>query len=283
MRDKLTQTEKDFIEFLSLKKDLPSKDLVEIYLATKKRFKFSGQKYRKLCDDIHNLFKIIYNDVDEKGLIKSYKFHEVLHLFRFISYTYQKPISKYLFIKTLIWLSLRGDFRKIFSFIKSKGFDKNKDYKMIAKSLVENMNGLPPLVVDYGCGLGEISFEIGKLNQNSKIYLVDIDCLTLEFAEFRFKKYGIDVEIIPVSENDLYPKLPQHNICIANDVMEHIMKPLVVYKNISIGMSGGGYLYGNFNNQRDEMFHISTNLNELREQIDKDFHKLDDRLFKKIK
>ena len=61
---------------------------------------------------------------------------------------------------------------------------------------------------------------------------IDIDCLTLEFTEFRFNKHQVNVEIIPVSKNNLYPKLPVHNICIATEVMEHLIQPLKAYQNI---------------------------------------------------
>jgi 2-polyprenyl-3-methyl-5-hydroxy-6-metoxy-1,4-benzoquinol methylase len=170
--------------------------------------------------------------------------------------------------------------RKIFS--KHEKSELNEDYSSIAKFLVGKING-PPVVIDYGCGLGYISFEIGKLQRDSKVYLVDIDTLILEFAKFRFEKHGINVETIPVTKDNLYPKLPVHNICIATEVMEHVIQPLKVYQNIYDSLEQEGILYGNFEDHKKEMFHVSPHLGELRERIATDFQPIVNLCYKKKK
>ena len=284
----LNQIETDFIEFISKKRNQPYREIEQIFLVTKNRFKFYNSRYRELCDTVHNLFKILYDDVDEKELIDSYKFHALMHLFRFISYSYPKSAPSYSdYLKYLKRILIRRRFDKLKAFIKRKISKKhkdgelNRDYTAIAKFLVEKIKK-PPIVIDYGCGLGYISFEIGK-KRNSKIYLVDIDCLTLEFAEFRFKKHGINVEIIPISKNELYPKLPAHNICIATEVMEHIMEPLRAYQNIYDSLEPGGILYGDFKDNIQEMLHVSPNLSALRKRISKDFQKIGNMCYKRVR
>lgn len=283
----LNQIEIDFIEFISKKRNRPYREIEQIFVITKKRFKFYNSKYRGLCDTVHNLFKILYDDVDEKELVDSYKFYALMHLFRFISYSYPKSAPSYSdYLKYLIRILINRKFNKLKAFIKRKISNKhndsesNRDYTAIANYLVEKIKK-PPIVIDYGCGLGYISFEIGK-TRNSKIYLVDIDCLTLEFAEFRFKKHGINVETIPISKNELYPKLPAHNICIATEVMEHVMEPLRAYQNIIDSLEHGGILYGDFKDNIKEMLHVSPNLSALRKKISQNFQKIGNLCYKRV-
>lgn len=284
----LNEIERDFIEFISVKRNCPYKEIEDIYLTTKDRFKFSSSKYRKLTDTVHNIHKVMYDDKSEKELIDSYKFHALMHLFRFISYSYPKSYSNYL--KILIKVIIKGDFNKLSDFLKRKISNKSKNveatgtggYSNISKVLVEKIDKAP-IVVDYGCGLGDISFAIGKLEKKSKVYLIDIDCLTLEFTEFRFNKHQVNVEIIPVSKNNLYPKLPVHNICIATEVMEHLIQPLKAYQNIKNSLQIGGMLYGNFGEHNKEMFHVSPDLSELRYRLNEDFKKIGDMVYRKIK
>lgn len=289
----LNQTEKDFIEFISERRNCSYKEIENIYLVTKNRFKFSSSKYRRLCDDSHNLFKIMYGDKRETELIDSYRFHSLMHLFRFVSYSYAEPAtglatSITYYFKALIKVISKGDFKKLSDFLKRKisyiskstatvGMEHSNTAKLLVGKIDET-----PVVVDYGCGLGYVSFEIGKLNKNSKVYLVDIDCLTLKFAEFRFKKHGINVETIPIRKTNLYPKLPMHNICIATSVMEHVIQPLKVYQNIKDSLKSKGIIYGTFEDTIKEMFHVSPDLSELRYQLNKDFKEIDWNVYQKI-
>lgn len=63
---KLNQVEKDFIEFISKKRNRSYGKVEDIFLTTRNQFKFSGPEYRELCGTIYNLFKILYDDVDEE-------------------------------------------------------------------------------------------------------------------------------------------------------------------------------------------------------------------------
>jgi len=284
MAIELNQIERDFIEFISRRRNRSYSEIEDFFIRAKNRFMFSRLEYRKLAETIYHLYEVLYDDRNEKGLVDAYKFHELLHLFRFISYSYPRPRPRYGdYGRALIRIIRHGDVHKVFRFLRKKLLNKQNgqsEYATIANYLVEQVPGTP-VVVDYGCGLGYLSFEIGKLNRDSKIYLVDIDCLTLAFAEFRFKKYGMNVEIIPVSKTNLYPKLPKHTICIATEVMEHVMRPLTAYQNIYDRLPQGGLLYGNFNEHSQQMFHVSPDLSMLRERIYKDFHQINVLCYKK--
>lgn len=292
METNLTQVEKDFIEFIAQKRKRPYEEIKGVFLAIKEQFNFFSQEYRDLCGKIHNLFSILYDDSDEQSLAESYKFHALIHLFRGISYSYPRAESGgnfFYYFRAFAKALAKGEFGKLFDFAKRKIFKKSDaaaiagDYGDIAKFLTKQISGRDPVVADYGCGLGYISFEIGKLNRNAKVYLVDIDCMLLEFTEFRFKKHGMNAEVIKIDKDNLYPKLPAHNICIATEVMEHIARPMEAYENIYKGLETGGLLYGNFEDHRKEMFHISTDLSELRKKISENFEKINSLCYKKIK
>lgn len=274
------QIEKDFIEFISIKYSRPYKEAENIFRETKNKFKFTSLAYKELTLDMYDLFKILYDDSDEKRAVDAYKFFDLIHLFRFISYSYPRPYHGFgdnliSFFKIL----RKKEFRRLYEIMKARIFNgrnrgPSRNYAALAKFLLNKIGGYP-VIVDYGCGLGYVSFEIGLLNKNSKIYLVDIDSLVLEFAKFRFNKYGINVETIIVSKDDLYPNLPKHNLCIATDVMEHIAHPLNAYNNIYESLEKGGILYGDFDNREVMSFHISPDLGKLREKISNDFEEVD--------
>lgn len=245
----MTSIEKDFIEFISQKKNYSLSESESIYLDTKNKFQFHSPQFRNLMLDIYSLFKLIYNERNENELIDSYKFFELTLLYRFLSYSYKPEMTKR--------YSLHS--------------------KLLAQKLKDRL-----IIVDYGCGLGYLSFEIAHLRKDSKVYLIDIDNLILDFTLFRFKKYGIRVEVIKVSKNNLYPKLPAHNLCILWEVMEHLKQPLKAYHNIINSLESSGLLYGNFANHRREFFHVSPDLQLLRDLLKKDFKQIDYFLYKKI-
>ena len=288
MEEKLNEIEKDFIEFVSIKKKRPHETTKRIFLETRDYFKFTMPTYGKKVGGFRRLHRIIYHPTDEAGAIEAYQFYGLLHLFRYLSYSYPKTFSVYFY--EFFNLLKKYQFKKIFVFAKRLIARKLKTYFSttsseqagLAETLIAKTNGRP-VVVDYGSGLAYISFEIAKLDKNSKIYLLDIPTLSLEFAEFRFKKNGFDIEIIPVTKNDPYPKLPKHNICIATETMEHVPKPLIAYQNIYDALEIGGVLYGNFEDHEKGTFHPSWKLHDLRERISLEFEQIGYRLYKKIK
>ena len=90
MEEKLNEIEKDFIAFVAEKRKRPLDEIEQIFIKTKQQFTFSEGKYRKLGSDIHKFYRIIYDAATEEDAIEAYRFHALLHLFRFISYSYPK-------------------------------------------------------------------------------------------------------------------------------------------------------------------------------------------------
>ncbi len=286
MNTELNEVENDFIEFMAAKRNRPLPETKSVFCKTKERFKFSGPEYAKLTGQIPQLHRILYDTTTEEDTVRCYQAHELLHLFAYISYSYPKLKSSYL--RELRRDLKKREWRNIYNFIRRKlaGQKKQKGIylgpKGIAKFLTDAVDETP-IVVDYGSGLAYISYEIAKANKDTKIFLVDIDCLVQEFAVFRLKKIGADVQTIAVTETNLYPVPPDHNICIASEVMEHIAQPLVAYENICHAMHVGGILYGGFEDHQPNMFHISPDLGQLRERISRDFGKLNYRCYRKVR
>jgi SAM-dependent methyltransferase len=293
MKKELNQVEKDFIEFLSLKKGRSTGETEKIFLETRKNFRFAGPRYRDLCDKMHNLFRIMYDDKDEASLVESYKFHELAHLLRMISYSYPAVMgwrdywqaAREVVARGADAL-LKGDFARLATAVKRGLRRRGDEFRTAAGSAAGDSVHLPlaaylagkigdsPVIVDYGCGLGLISFEIGRLMKMATVYLVDMDTLILEFARFRFKKHNIASEVITVTKKNMYPALPPHDLCIIVSVMEHLARPLEAYRNIRASLKSNGILYGNFADTKQEMFHVSPDLARLRETVASDFDEI---------
>jgi len=228
------EIESDFLEFIS-GNDHASQLVKSHYLATKKRFNFVSRQYKKW------IFKqvIPHRQYDQtaEGLIDMYKFTERWWLYRYLAYPYWKK--------------------------------RRQPYRIVAQSIIDNST--QPIIVDYGCGLGFISFEIGHQNQCSEIFLVDVDTLILKFASFRFAKHGIKANSIQVSKENLYPELPKHNVCIAWEIFEHLKEPLKAFDNIISSLEPGGLLCGWFRDHEEDATHVTPDSGPIREQINQHF------------
>jgi 2-polyprenyl-3-methyl-5-hydroxy-6-metoxy-1,4-benzoquinol methylase len=288
MEEKLNQIEQDFIEFMAEKKNRPREVIEDIFITTKKRYKFSEPEYAMLVGQVQDLYRILYDPVDEESCIEAYSYHALLHLFNYLSYSYPKTVTKYK--HEAMKLIKKGRFKDLFYFGRKaflrkfkKGVSTLRSTKTgLSEELIECISGTP-VVVDYGSGLGYTSFDIAQKIPGTKVYLVDVDMLCLQFSTYRFKKHGIDVTAIPVTKNNLYPELPAHNICIATEIMEHVPKPLEVFKNISKALDVGGVLHGNFENHEQGLYHLSGDLKELRDELTGDFQIIKPRFYKRIR
>lgn len=237
---KLARIEQEYIAFLAERRGV-SEDLVRIaWLKTRKRFQFASPEYRRLCGTIHELFSPVYGEETEADLIAAYQFHAPLHTFRMIVHSH------------------RG----------------RSNYQKRAAFLVRAVKARKLVVVDYGCGLADVSFAIAKMRPKAKIYLVDIDGALLDFAEFRLRRHGVNLDVLRVTKQQVYPELPPHNICIAWEVMEHLLRPMEAYQNIYRTMGVGGVLMGSFGPHGREMFHVSPDLSAVASEIAKRFRRL---------
>lgn len=268
----LNEIEQDLIEFIQSKRpEVGFEYLAQVYVRTRYAFKFNSESFEQRCREYHSLFRLFFDNTSEKQLIQAYQFHAPLHLFRMISYSFEEAVFSYL------WTTVkRKKFRKLVAelyrwLVNKRPPQIGRDFHKDAEFILNSLKCWPPVVLDYGCGLAYTSFEIGKLEPKSHIYLLDIDCLTLDFALFRFRKHDLSVEAIRVTEDDPYPSLPSHNVCIAEEVFEHLLEPIVAFENIRSSMVKGGVLWGNFEDHGPELYHVTQNLEKVREVIKNDF------------
>jgi SAM-dependent methyltransferase len=287
---RLEPIDEEFVAFMAHKRQRPLAEIRRIFSDTKRQFRFEGLMYRAFCVDVHNAFQVLYDDTDERTLVTAYQFHELLHLFRFLSYVYPRPSFAQRIgdmgafaLQTLLQGKL-GSYRAMLRDKLRPSTEKDQRSSLYYKQTAAHIRTFIPedlIIVDYGCGLGHLSFELAQKNPRTKVYLVDIDCLTLEFAAYRFRQAQIDVEVIPISHTTLYPMLPKHNLCIATEVMEHLKEPLTAFRNISTNLAPNGILYGTFSDHHAELFHVSTDLQTLRAAIAEQYTQLRPLMYRK--
>ena len=248
MTPELNQVEIDYTEFLAQRRGVPLDVARADYLRVRSLYNFGGLAFKKLMLSLYNLFSPIYGDT-EREIYETHKFHAALHLYRHIGYSYSAQ----------------------------------QRYTVAAEKIVKLLDGSAPVVVDYGCGLGYIPMEMYAIAPDTVIYLVDIDGMVLDFATWRYAKHGVPYAAIRVKRSDPYPQLPPHNVCLALESMEHIPEPLRAYANINAAMEPGGYLVGDFGDHSRQLFHVSPNLQPLREAVARNFVQVQPKLFRKVR
>ena len=278
MNTGLNSTEVDFIEFMAAREGLLTSEFEKKYRSVRDRFDiFRNKRFRQLSSDMHAVVSLFNNKNTEENILEIYSFLAILHILLFISQSYPKRLSKR-FRHALVLFKGR-QFKKIIEYTK-RYFKRAVIKKDTASLLIEQVTG-PIRVVDYGCGMAYTSAAIARKNKDAKIYLVDIDTVLFDFTIFRFKKYDYNFEVIKITKDNLYPALPEHNLCLANEVMEHVFEPLKIYENIKNCMDKGGLLYGNFADHSKGMFHVSPDLSALRKKISEDYETVETKIYRK--
>lgn len=279
----LEKIEDEFITFISRKTNKPREKVLTDYIHTRKLFNFSTDTYKQTCNQAYELNKLIYGEDSDEELISAYKYHELMHTYRFLSYSFPAEDSKKSKLSLLANIVKKGDYNKIFNYAKRVIYKRTsniqpedtfepEDFKLLATYLLNQYKNTPTSIVDYGCGPAYVSFEIAQqLQLQGKpvpmTYLVDIDCLINEFVFYRFNLYNFPVEKITICAENMYPILPKHDICIATEVMEHIKNPVLVFTHINDALQNGGVLHGNFSDHDKHMFHVSPDLQTLRQEL----------------
>lgn len=75
-------------------------------------------------------------------------------------------------------------------------------------------------ILDYGAGNGTLAMIIGRL-ESCRVFAADIDGPQARFAAWRYKKYGLPIEPIVISESG-YPAGTWDTI-LCLDVLEHVV------------------------------------------------------------
>lgn len=276
----MTGLEKDFIEYMAKRRNEPLHIAENRYLGLCRRWKggLRGKEFRKCTSDIQAIYNLFNNPLTEKAVLEAYKSLDTVHLMIYLSSTLPKTFSQRL--QSGIALLKMKQYKEFFCFGR-RYLKSTIKQKATADLILENISGAP-IIVDYGCGMAQLSFDICQKNPSAKVYLVDVDMTISDFTVFRFEKYHYNFERIEITKDNLYPSLPKHNVCIANEVMEHVFEPSRVYDNIHSSMMTGGVLYGNFADHEKHMLHVSPDLSGLRARIASDYQTIETKLYKKF-
>ena len=268
----LNEIESDFVEFFSELNQEPRDAIVKAYLAAKHSMDLAGDEYRNFTLKTTVLYAPYRSDRSEKAAIESYRQFAYLDMLRFVSYSFPKPSQAQRYGRALYRVA-RGDFRPL-----RKLFSLGKAAR--EKTLEDFLDG-PRAIVDYGSGGGYRSFKLAQKYPGTRVTLVDIDSISLDFTAWRFKKHGIPTEVIRVTSERVYPALPAHDVCIANEVMEHLHRPTAAFNNIDEALRPGGILCGNFDDHGRELFHVSADLGALRERLRKGYEPIAPHIYRK--
>lgn len=92
-------------------------------------------------------------------------------------------------------------------------------------------------VVDYGGGIGDISIKLAK--KGVRVTYADVHGKTFDFAKWLFKKRGLDIPMIDLSEESLSK---QYDAIVCIDVIEHVPMPEVALRTMGEHLKENGKL-----------------------------------------
>lgn len=245
------------------------------YLTLRKHFRPHGNRFRQLSEEFIRLHDFYYNIDHPTDYIKLYQQHAGISLFRFLSYADHRPSllgNAAYFFKLLVGgqaaracCSLRREVKK-------------KLHRKKAPGVIElaGRRFQKVVLLDYGCGLAYRSIETAQAlgDRLDRLVLVDIPSLVLDFTCHRAERLGLRVERIEVTPEQPYPQLPEHHICFANEVVEHVKEPLRLLARLSSAQPGGALLCGDYDDHCPEIYHLHTDLSSFRRELARDYRPL---------
>jgi len=281
MNRDLNELEQDLIEFLAMRKQVPVGEIEASFRYLRKQLGcFKSSTFKDIGSNLQRIYGFFHDTQSRESVLSAYRYLAPIHILVFLSYSYPKTFRQRwhdawkMFTNKQYAQLLRFGKR----YVKETVFKKGTPRQLLSYS-----SDPTPVIVDYGCGMAHLSSAMVRQNPEAKVYLVDINSLILEFTEYRFRKYKYNFEVITITKDNLYPSLPAHTICLANEVMEHVFEPLTVYDNIHASLASGGLLWGNFADHEKGLLHVSPDLSALRKKIGMHFDMIDTKLYKKIR
>ena len=237
----LNELQREFVSWNAERLNVPFKQALERFLASQSAFPdgHRGRKFRRFCGTSYKAFLPFFSD-DAEELEESYKFFSLLHFLRMLSYGYTP------------WPHSDEIIRQL----------SNKKNIMI---------------IDYGCGLAQASFwfadRLRFAGVEVSLTLVDFPTLRKDFLTWKCAKDGIPLIFIDADGERPASALPNAQLCIATEFFEHVRNPIHYFEVIDRALEPGSWILTNTEDHRDEFMHVSPNLAELREHIEKEGYK----------
>ncbi|MBU4314698.1 MAG: methyltransferase domain-containing protein [Actinobacteria bacterium] len=94
-------------------------------------------------------------------------------------------------------------------------------------------------VLDYGAGIGDLCLDLSKEPRSSSVTYADIDGKTFNFAKWFFKKNNASIKVINLDKEKVQG---QYDTIICVDVIEHVLDPKNLIKNLNNNLKNGGRL-----------------------------------------
>lgn len=97
-------------------------------------------------------------------------------------------------------------------------------------------------VLDVGCGEGGISIAFSK-EGSAEVYAFDINHKCVRRSKVRAKEEEVMIDFLIADGLNLPFKPGSFDIVICNDVIEHVLKPRQLAKEVHRNLKDGGFLY----------------------------------------
>lgn len=115
----------------------------------------------------------------------------------------------------------------------------------VKRALRENtrQTGAEAVVLDAGCGFGQYSWRMARMNEKWKIEAVDIDKEHIDDCASFFKKTGLaDRTSFRTGDLTQLTDINRYDLILSVDVMEHIEEDVRVFENFHNALNDKGVL-----------------------------------------
>lgn len=195
----------------------------------------AGSEYRSFNMLSYKLYQVFFSDTNTgEELYSAYQLHNPMHFLRFLSYPEPQ-------------------------------WDEND---FIIKHLSEYSN---VDIIDYGCGLAQTSRSLALyLKQRGiavRLFLVDLPTIRKDFLLWLGKQTDIKTIFFDVTVTTPIPDLPNCDICIATEFLEHVYEPLKYFQRMHNALKNNGLFITNISDHQKEFMHVTPNLIDVRNEI----------------
>lgn len=94
-------------------------------------------------------------------------------------------------------------------------------------------------ILDYGAGIGDLCLDLAKKPRSLSVTYADIDSKTFDFAKWFLGKNNASIKVINLDKEKIQA---QYDTIICIDVIEHVLDPKNLIKNLNNNLKNGGKL-----------------------------------------